>query len=87
MLALVGALRMLRSLPGDADRFRQGVRMVRTACSIGVVVYALFFFAIGGDWFLAWQNPELGGLQRDAVNYGVIIILPYIVLDSHLQKV
>jgi len=83
ILALVGMVRMLRSLSASGAEFRRGIRTVRTACMIAVFVYGFLFFTVAGDWFLAWQNPDLAGVQRDAVNYGLVVMLAYILLDTN----
>ena len=85
LLAIVGIVIMLRRFGRPAAEFVRGIRLVKTACVVAIFVYGFFFFTIGGDWFLAWQNPDLGGLQKDAVNYGVIVTLAYIVLDSRTR--
>lgn len=86
LLALYGAVSMIRKHGQPDDGFTNGIRIVKTACMLAVLVYGLFFFTIGGDWFLAWQSPNLIALQKDAVNYGVVIILVYIILDAHSRR-
>ena len=86
LMALYGMVSMIRKVSGPDDDCARGIRIVKTACLLAVLVYGLFFFTIGGDWFLAWQSPNLIDLQKDAVNYGVVIILVYIVLDAHSRR-
>ena len=86
LLALAGIASMLRDFSRPAAEFARGVRLVKSACIIAIFVYGFLFFTVGGDWFLAWQNPDLGGLQKDAVNYGITVALAYIVLDSKARS-
>ncbi|MEO0998556.1 MAG: DUF2165 family protein [Pseudomonadota bacterium] len=71
---------------GAGEHFQRGMRTVKTACMLGFFVYGFLFFTVGGDWFLAWQNPDLIGLQKDAVNYGLMVVLTYVLLDSRTQR-
>ena len=82
LLALAGVVAMIRNFSASNSDFVSAIRIVRTACLIAVFVYGFFFFTTGGDWFLAWQNPDLDGLQQDAVNYSMIIIIAFVILDS-----
>ncbi len=82
LLAASGIVAMFRGFLQPEGRFPEGLRIVKTACMLAVFVYGLVFFTIGGDWFLAWQNPDLDGLQTDAVNYGIVIAIVYVILDS-----
>ncbi len=86
LLALAGAFAMLRSLKAPDEHFQRGMRTVKTACMLGFFVYGFLFFTVGGDWFLAWQNPDLVGLQKDAVNYGLMVVLTYVLLDSRMRR-
>ena len=82
LLAIGGIVAMIRGYSKPDAGFQLGLRIVKTACMLAVFVYGFVFFTIGGDWFLAWQNPDLDGLQTDAVNYGIVVAIVYVILDS-----
>ena len=81
LIGFLGIGLMIRSLGAPQDQFLAGVNLVKVACLMGVFVYGFLFFTIGGDWFLAWQNQDLRALQQDAVNYGVIVTMAYLLID------
>ena len=84
LLALSGVIIMGRACNNNLPAFHKGSRLVRRACQLGIIIYCLIFFTIGGDWFLAWKNENLIFLQGDALNYAMVLTIVFLFL--HLQS-
>ncbi len=83
ILALIGIIKMLWAFSADHQSFSQAVAWVRAACVWGVLVWGLGFYTMGGDFFLAWQNPNLSSLQTDGLNYVLMMAVPYVFFKLH----
>ncbi len=85
VLALIGIFIMLKNIMKDHAHFEKGKRWLYLACGWGIIVWGLFFFEVGGDWFLSWQNASLGGFQQGGLNYALEILMAFIYLKL-MQK-
>ena len=80
VLAIIGVILMLKNIHKDHEHFEKAKRWVYLACGWGIVVWGLGFFEIGGDWFLAWQNNNLGSFQQGSLMYVIEIAVVFIYL-------
>lgn len=83
LLAIIGLVKMIRHFFADNIVFLHGQSWARAACMFGILVWGLSFFVIGGDFFLAWQNPNLGYLQVGGLNYALIMFMCYVLLKKY----
>jgi predicted small integral membrane protein len=60
---------MLRRFGGSTTAFSEACQIAQRSCTLGIITWLFFFFVVAGDWFLAWRNPSLVGVQRDALMY------------------
>ena len=81
VLAIIGVLLMLRHI-FSIDNFNRSKEWVYLACGLGIIVWGLGFFTIGGEWFLAWQNKNLASFQTSAALYVLIMIAVFIYLRA-----
>jgi predicted small integral membrane protein len=65
----IGVGRMLRRFTAPRADFIACSRIAQRACTLGVITWLLFFFVIGGDWFLAWKSKSLLFIQSDSLMY------------------
>jgi len=80
VIGFIAILKMLSARKLSAVCFCQGLKIAKVAAIYAFFVWGFFFYAIAGDWFLAWQNPDLNSLRIDAVNYGAMAIMSLISL-------
>ena len=83
VLAIVGIVKMLMGFTLNNYQFACRQAWVRAACVWGFLVWGLGFYTIGGDFFLAWQNPNLSSLQSGGLNYVLMMAVPYFFLKMH----
>ena len=69
IVAAVGVGSMLRKFSGPYADFAASSRIAQRACTLGAFTWLIFFFVIGGDWFLAWKNKNLLFVQSDSLMY------------------
>ena len=69
IVAAVGVGRMLRKFRAPRADFVAGIHIAQRACTLGVITWLVFFFVVGGDWFLAWKNKNLLFIQSDSLMY------------------
>lgn len=89
LIAAVALWRELRAFRGPFEAFGNGIALAMRACMFGIVVWGLFFFVIGGDWFLTWKNESLLWVQPDAMNYATLMFLvlgALFVLDREMRR-
>jgi predicted small integral membrane protein len=69
IVAAVGVGSMLRKFSAPYADFAASSRIAQQACTLGAFTWLIFFFVIGGDWFLAWKNKSLLFIQSDSLMY------------------
>jgi predicted small integral membrane protein len=69
VVAFVGVVSMLRQFGAAAADFIAACRIAQRACTLGIITWLLFFFVLGGDWFLSWKSKSLLFIQSDALMY------------------
>lgn len=69
IVAAVGVGSMLRKFSAPYADFAASSRIAQRACTLGAFTWLIFFFVIGGDWFLAWKNKNLLFMQSDSLMY------------------
>lgn len=84
VIGFFGLWRLIRHLAGPADGFIGAMHLVQSACVYGLFVWGFFFFALGGDWFLAWQTKTIAYVQADALNYCLLLVS--VMLALHVME-
>jgi predicted small integral membrane protein len=69
IVAAVGIVGMLRKFSAPLAEFTASSHIAQRACTLGAFTWLIFFFVIGGDWFLAWKNKNLLFMQSDSLMY------------------
>jgi predicted small integral membrane protein len=69
IVAAAGIASMLRKFSAPYAEFAASSRIAQRACTLGACTWLIFFFVIGGDWFLAWKNQKLLFIQSDSLMY------------------
>jgi predicted small integral membrane protein len=69
IVAAVGVGSMLRRFSAPYTDFVASSHIAQRACTLGAFTWLIFFFVIGGDWFLAWKNKNLLFMQGDSLMY------------------
>lgn len=82
LLGVISLLKMLLCFNHDHSTFVQAQAWGRAACCLGVAVWGVGFFVLGGDFFLAWQNPTLSDLQTGGLNYALIMFISYVLMRA-----
>jgi predicted small integral membrane protein len=68
---------MLKNINKPVAEFEKAKRWVYLACGWGIIIWGLGFFEIGGDWFLSWQNNNLGSFQQGGLNYALEVFIAF----------
>ncbi|MCU6239928.1 DUF2165 domain-containing protein [Enterobacter asburiae] len=78
ILAFVGVINMLKDLFKSNSNFEKSKLFVYFSCMLACIIYGLFFFVIGGDWFLAWMgNSYISGIQSDSLRYTTLMFFVF----------
>lgn len=77
-LLVLAALMMLATLASDG--FRRGRSVAAVGLTLGLLLYAVGFVAIGGEWFAMWQSQIWNGQQKAFEFIGMIGIVLIVVL-------
>jgi predicted small integral membrane protein len=80
LLTSIGIVIMLKNINNDYNFFEQGKRWIYLACGLGIIIWGLGFFEIGGDWFLAWRNNSLASFQQGSLMYVLEITVTFLYL-------
>lgn len=79
-----GSLRLLAAIAGeDFDRAKT---IAVAGLSLGFLLYAVGFIAIGGEWFAMWQSQVWNGEQKAFDFIGMIGAVLVVVLLSDLPR-
>lgn len=79
VLALIGAVGMIKNFRAPAAQFESEKLWVYIACGVGVIVWGLGFFE-GADWFLAWENNAFATFQQGILMYVNEMIVTFLYL-------
>jgi predicted small integral membrane protein len=80
MLLWAGAVRLLAAI--GSRRFDHAKAIAIAGLSLGFLLYAVGFVAVGGEWFAMWQSPIWNGQQKAFEFIGMIGVVLVIVLLS-----
>ncbi len=69
LVAGFAVVSMLRRLRDSTAAFTVACQLAQRSCTLGIIIWLFFFFVVAGDWFMAWRNPSLVGVQRDSLMY------------------
>ena len=83
ILATVSILKMIKHFRDEGLYFVQAQAWARAACVLGILVWGLGFFVVGGDFFLSWQTTNLSYLQVGGLNYALMMLIPYLLLKKY----
>jgi predicted small integral membrane protein len=56
-----GGIRLTRASVGDADEFQQAKSIAIAGLTVNLLLWAVAFLAVGGEWFLMWQSQTWDG--------------------------
>ena len=88
-VALAAVITMLRRFRATTTAFVDACQIAERACTLGAITWLLFFFVMAGDWFMAWRNPSLVGVQRDSLMYAgaaVFVLIALRATEARLLK-
>jgi predicted small integral membrane protein len=88
IVAAIGVGSMLRKFRAPRADFVAGIRIAQRACTLGVITWLLFFFVVGGDWFLAWKNKNLLFIQSDSLMYvgaATFVLIALLATEARLR--
>lgn len=66
-----GVVRLLRAIGGDRDEFAEARDVAIAGLTMGLLLYAIGFLVIAGEWFAMWQSHTWNG-QATA---GIFVLL------------
>jgi predicted small integral membrane protein len=85
LLLWVGAVRLLAAV--GSDDFGRRKSLAAAGLTLGILLYAVGFISVGGEWFAMWQSQVWNGEQK-AFDFVamigvvlVIILLPETTID------
>jgi predicted small integral membrane protein len=79
-LLWAGCLRLLAAIGGEG--FNAAKAIAICGLSLGLLLYAVGFVAIGGEWFAMWQSQIWNGEQKAFDFIGMIGVVLIVVLLS-----
>jgi predicted small integral membrane protein len=82
LLAIIGIVLMLKNFFGCNEVFYKQQAWARAACALGVLVWGVGFYALGGDFFLSWKTalPAVQGVQVCGLNNLLLLAVAYLFL-------
>ncbi len=86
LLGIISLIKMLINFKSGQAQFVLAQAWGRAACCLGVAVWGLGFFVLGGDFFLAWQNPNISYLQSGGLYYALMMFIPYVLMKAYQQS-
>ena len=78
VLLWVGCLRLLATIGGED--FNRAKTIAIVGLSLGFLLYAVGFVAVGGEWFAMWQSQIWNGEQKAFDFIGMIGVVLVVVL-------
>lgn len=73
-----GGFRMLRARRGTSAEFERAKSVAVAALTLGLLMWLVAFFSVGGEWFLMWQSNSWNGQDaafRMFTVVGVVLLL------------
>ena len=57
----LGVIRLVRAVAGDRDEFAQARSVAIVGLTMGLLLYAMGFLVVAGEWFAMWQSHIWNG--------------------------
>ncbi len=76
-----GGLRLVRSLRGNAETFRQASNVAIAGLSLSLLMWLIAFLSVGGEWFLMWQSKSWNGQEAALRMFTVVGIILLVLLQ------
>lgn len=70
-LVWIGVARLMRAIDGDPVEFAESRAVAIAGLTMGLLLYAVGFLVVAGEWFAMWQSQTWNG-QRTA---GIFVLL------------
>ena len=67
LLLWVGVTRLLRAIGGDPDEFAEARTVAIAGLTMGLLLYAVGFLVVAGEWFAMWQSHDWNGQASAAI--------------------
>lgn len=86
VLALWGAVRMLRRLRASAAGFNAAKGVGIAALTLSLLMWLVAFLSVGAEWFLMWQSKTWNGQEAAGRMFNVIgLLLIYISMPDAIS--
>jgi predicted small integral membrane protein len=63
----IGVARLLRTIGGDAIEFAESRAVAIAGLTMGLLLYAVGFLVVAGEWFAMWQSQTWNGQQAAGI--------------------
>ena len=81
-----GGVRMLRSLRGNAETFRQAGSLAIAGLSLSLLMWLVAFLSVGGEWFLMWQSKAWNGQEAAFRMFTVVGIVLLVLIQAEPES-
>ncbi len=81
-----GGLRLLRSLRGNAETFRQASSVAIAGLSLSLLMWLVAFLSVGGEWFLMWQSKAWNGQEAAFRMFTVVGIVLLVLIQPEPES-
>ena len=82
LFSFIGIFMMLKNINRDKERFQCSKSLVLIGTLLGFVIWGVGLFSIGGDYFLASENPALNEFQQGAAFYAILMALAHLLIRA-----